>query len=109
MARGIEIDKVIDDEGTRVEIIGTKVEIEEIRTPAHETARSMLWDDPWSYVIALATMYKRRTIVPPKKIPALIKAFEWAKGKFIEHVDEAIAVLKEQQKEAKEKEKKTEA
>lgn len=83
---------------------GTEVEMSKMWQPAHETARSMLWDDPWGYVIALATMYGgRHTVVPPKEIPGMIKAFRWAKKKMIEHIDQAIAVLEEQQEEATQK------
>jgi len=90
---------------------GTEVVMSETWRPAHEVARSMLWDDPWDCVITLASMYGARhtivpPIVPPKGIPGLISAFKQAKKRVIEHIDQAIAKLEEQAEEAKEKEEK---
>lgn len=86
---------------------GTGVVVSETWRPAHEVAKSMLWDNPWSYVVTLATMYgERHAIVPPKEIPDVIRAFKWAKNKMIEDIDHTVAVLEEQQEEAKKKEKK---
>ncbi len=85
---------------------GTKTETEEIGWPAHEAAILMLKVAPLENVMALATMYgKRKVIVPPKEIPALIDAFMVAKAKSANSIDRAISNLGEQYSEAVEKEK----
>jgi hypothetical protein len=85
----------------------TKGETEWKGRTAHEAARWMLEEDPWGYVVTLATMYGgQKTIVPPKEISVLVMAFKSAKKKMIVHIDHAIAALEKQAKEAKEKEEK---
>ena len=87
---------------------GTEVAMSNTWRPDHEVAKSMLWDNPYNYVIALATMYgERHTIVPPKEIPDMIRAFRWAKNKVMEDIDHTITILEEQLREAIQKGKET--
>lgn len=94
MAKNIETDKVVDDKGTKVEIITA-------RRPAHEVARWMLEVNPYAYAIPLAAMYgEQETEVPSTGIPVLVETFKTAKEIVVKHIDRAIAVLEKQQEEA---------
>jgi len=79
------------------------------RMPADQTAKRLLRQDPNKHLLTLSKLYIG-TIVPPKRIPSLIKVFEWAVrhtlfSEACRSAERNINALKEQLAEAEAEEK----